>query len=158
MADAHELKKDFWKRVESSPFFMVGLSGHGGEPLTAQLDKDQVDTLWFFIGKTNRLAGGGAALAQFVSKGHDLFATLSGKVTVDNNPGMIDKLWSKQAEAWFPDGKTDANLALLRFDIADAEIWETDLSLGGKLKMIFGGTIKADEAGSHTKVGSTAGG
>ena len=156
MADAHDLKKDLWKRMEDSPFLMIGLAGHGGEPLTAQLDKDQVDTLWFFIGKDNRLAGGGAALAQFVSKGHDLFASLSGKVAVDNNPGMIDKLWSKQAEAWFPGGKADPNLALLRFDIADAEIWETDMSLGGKLKMIFGGKIKPGDAGSHAKVGSTA--
>lgn len=158
MADALELKKDFWKRVESSPFFMISLTGHNGEPLTAQLDKDQVDTLWFFSGKDNRLAGGGAALAQFVSKGHDLFATLSGEVSIYNTPGMIDKLWSNKAEAWFPGGKTDPNLALLRFDIADAEIWETDLSLGGKLKMIFGGKIKPGDAGSHAKVGTTAGG
>ncbi len=65
---------------------MVGLTGEGqhSEPLTVQLDKDQVDTLWFFIGKNNRLAKGGAAMVQFVSKGHDYFACLSGIVRVDN--------------------------------------------------------------------------
>lgn len=95
--------------------------GHS-EPLTAQLDKDQVDTLWFFIGKDNRLASGGAAMAQFVSKGHDFFACLSGAVRLDNDPAMINKLWSRQVEAWFCGGKTDPNLALLRFDNADAEL------------------------------------
>jgi general stress protein 26 len=115
-----------------------------------------VDTLWFFIGKDNRLAAGGDAMAQFVSKGHDFFACLSGTAKIDNDAGIIDKLWSKQAEAWFPGGKTDPNLALLRFDISGAELWETDMSLSGKLKMVFGGTIKPDEAGSHAKVGSTA--
>ncbi len=158
MADVKELKEHMWKRMTDSPFVMIGLTGGGqhSEPLTVQLDKDQVDTLWFFIGKDNRLAAGGAAMAQFVSKGHDFFACLSGTAKIDNDAGMIDKLWSKQAEAWFPGGKTDPNLALLRFDIADAELWETDLSISGKLKMVFGGTIKPGEGGSHAHVGSTA--
>jgi general stress protein 26 len=156
MADEQKLKKDLWKRITDSPFLMIGLSGRGSEPLTAQLDKDQIDTLWFFIGKDNRLAAGGAAFAQFVSKGHDFFASLAGHVAVDNDRGMIDKLWSKQVEAWFPGGKTDPDLALLRFDITDAELWETDLSLGGRLKMIFGGKIESGETGSHAKVSSTA--
>jgi len=158
MADREELKKDLWKKMTDSPFVMIGLTGSGqhSEPMTVQLDKDQVDTLWFFIGKDNRLAAGGDAMAQFVSKGHDFFACLSGAARIDNDRGMIEKLWSNQAEAWFPGGKTDPNLALLRFDIADAELWETDMSLSGKLKMVFGGKIKPGEAGSHAKVGSTA--
>lgn len=157
MSDAHQLKKDMWKRISDSPFVMMGLREGGGhsEPLTAQLDKDQVDTLWFFVGKDNRLTDGGAAMAQFVSKRHDFFACLSGSVRVDNDPAMIDKLWSSQVEAWFPGGKTDPNLALLCFDIADAELWETDMSLTGALKMIFGGKIRPDEEGSHARVEST---
>jgi general stress protein 26 len=99
---------------------MVGLrdgSSHS-EPLTAQLDKDQVDTLWFFIGKDNRLAKGGDATVNFVAKGQDFFASLSGTATVDNNLAMIDKLWSRQVEALLPGGKADPNLVLLRFDIS----------------------------------------
>jgi general stress protein 26 len=156
MTDIQQLKTDMWKRMTDSPFLMIGLKGEASEPLTAQLDKDQVDTLWFFIGKDNRLAPGGAAIAHFVSKGHDFFACLSGSVAIDNDRAMIDKLWSKQTEAWFPGGKDDPNLALLRFDIADAELWEGDVSFVGKLKMIFGGKIKPGEEGGHAKVGSTA--
>lgn len=155
--DTHELKQHMWDKLEKGPFMMVGLAGGNShsEPLTAQLDKDQVDTLWFFIGKDNRLAKGGPATAQFVSKGQDFFASLSGSVVIDNNQAMIDKLWSKSVEAWFPGGKSDPNLALLRFDIGDAELWESDISLTGKLKMLFGGTIKADEDGSHAVVSNT---
>jgi general stress protein 26 len=146
-----------WDKLEKGPFLMVGLADgrSHSEPLTAQLDKDQVDTIWFFIGKDNRLATGGPAMAQFVSKGQDFFACLSGNVTVDNDPAMIDKLWSKTVEAWFPGGKNDPNLALLRFDIDDAELWETDMSLSGKLKMLFGGTIEGGEEGSHAVVPNT---
>jgi general stress protein 26 len=158
MSDTAELKQDLWKRMSSSPFIMIGLAGgqQHSEPLTAQLDKDQVDTLWFFIGRDNRLGGGGPAMAQYVSKGHDFFACLSGSVRIDNDPAMIDKLWSAQVEAWFPGGKADPNLALLRFDIDDVEMWETDMSLSGKLKMIFGGTIEPGEEGSHAHATTTA--
>jgi general stress protein 26 len=158
MSDERHLKEILWKRMSSSPFLMLGLAdGHQhSEPLTAQLDEDQVDRLYFFIGRDNRLAAGGAAMAQFVSKGHDFFACLSGTVAIDNDRAMIDKLWSKPVEAWFPGGKDDPNLALLRFDIDDAELWEADLSLGGKLKLLFGGEIKPSEAGSHARVETTA--
>jgi general stress protein 26 len=157
MADAVELKKHLWSKLAASPFVMIGLEdGQHSEPLTAQLDEDQVDTLFFFIGRDNRLAKGGAAMAQFVAKGHDYFACLSGNARVDNDFGMIDKLWNKQVEAWFPGGKDDPNLALLRFDIDSAELWETDMSLTGKVKMLFGGKVRSDEAGSHAVVGTTA--
>lgn len=156
--DTHELKQHLWDKLEKGPFIMLGLADGGtsySEPLTAQLDKDQVDTVWFFIGKDNRLAKGGPATAHFMSKGHDYFASLSGRVIVDNDAAMIDKLWSKPVEAWFPGGKADPNLALLRFDIDGAELWEADMSLAGKLKMLFGGNIRANEEGSHAVVADT---
>ena len=157
-ADPKQLKSDLWKKMADSPFVMVGPadgSSHS-EPLTAQLDEDQVDTLFFFIGKDNRVAGKDKLMLQFVSKGHDYFACLSGNGRIDNDPALIEKLWNKQVEAWFPGGKSDPNLALLRVDIDSAELWETDMSLSGRVKMLFGGTIKPSESGSHAKVETTA--
>lgn len=158
MADTQEIKETLWKKMADSPYLMVGKadgSSHS-EPLMAQLDKDLVDTLFFFTGKDNRLADGGKVMAQFVSKGHDYFACMSGTIRQDNDKAMIDKLWSKQVEAWFPEGKEDPNLALLRMDIDSAELWETDISLTGRVKMLFGGTITAEESSSHAKVSTTA--
>jgi general stress protein 26 len=158
MADTQEIKQTLWDKMADSPFVMVGLTDthQHSEPLTAQLDKDLVDTLFFFVGKDNRLIGGGAAMAQFVSKGHDFFACLSGTISESNDALMIDKLWNKQVEAWFPGGKSDPNLALIRLDIDSAELWETDISLSGRLKMLVGGTIKPSESSSHAVVGTTA--
>ena len=102
------------------------------------------------------MTAGGEALAQFVSKGHNYFAFLAGVIAVNNNPAMIEKLWSNPVEAWFLGGKSDPNLTLLRFDIASAELWESDMSLTGKLKMIFGGKIDPSEEGSHARVETTA--
>lgn len=156
--DPKQLKTHMWKKMAESPFMMVGPAdgtAHS-EPLTAQLDEDQVDTLFFFIGRNNRVAGKDALMLQFVSKGHDFFACLHGRARIDNDRAQIDKLWNRQVEAWFPGGKGDPNLALLRVDIDNAELWETDMSLAGRVKMLFGGTIRSDQEGSHARVGSTA--
>ncbi|MFT3975817.1 MAG: pyridoxamine 5'-phosphate oxidase family protein [Sphingomonas bacterium] len=156
--DPKQLKTDMWKKMAESPFIMVGPadgSSHS-EPLTAQLDEDQVDTLFFFIGRNNRVAGKDELMLQFVSKGHDFFACLHGRARIDNDRAQIDKLWNRQVEAWFPGGKDDPNLALLRVDIDNAELWETDMSLAGRVKMLFGGTIRSDQEGSHARVGTTA--
>ena len=76
-------------------------------------------------------------MAQFVAKGHDYFACLAGTVRIDNDFAQVDKLWNKHVEAWFPGGKDDPNLALLRFDIDSAELWEADMSVAGMVKMLF---------------------
>lgn len=143
MADMHEITQTLWKKMADSPFLMVGPADGSthSEPLTAQLDEDLVDTLFFFVGKDNRLMGAGKAMAQFVSKGHDFFACIAGSIVEDKDPAMVDKLWNKQVEAWFPGGKSDPNLTLLRLSIDSAELWETDISLSGRVKMLFGGTI-----------------
>lgn len=159
MADdsPQEIAAKFLDKLKSSPFVMIGLNdGQHSEPMTAQIDDDQPNTLFFFAGRDNRIASGGQAMAQFVGKGHDFFACLSGHVIKDNDPAQIDKLWNNQVEAWFPEGKSDPNLTLLRFDINSAELWETDISLSGRVKMLFGGTIRPDESSSHAVVGSVA--
>ena len=155
--DPQTIKHDMWTKMEDSPFVMIGLTdGQHHEPMTVQLDKDQVDTLFFFGGKDNRVSKGGQGMAHFVSKGHDFFACMDGTIRQNNDPALIDKLWNKQVEAWFPGGKSDPNLALYRFDIDSAELWETDMSISGRVKMLFGGTIRADESSSHAKVQTTA--
>ena len=153
-----EVADKFVGKLKDSPFVMIGLDGDDAhsEPMTAQVDDDRPNTLYFFAGKDNRLASGGRAMAQFVAKGHDFFACLDGMISTDNDRAQIDKLWNKQVEAWFPEGKDDPNLTLLRFDIDSAELWETDISLSGRVKMLFGGTIKSEESSSHAVVGSVA--
>lgn len=157
-ADPKKLKTDLWQKMSDSPIVMVGPadgSAHS-EPLAAQLDPDQVDTLFFFIGRDNRVANKDRLMCQFVSKGHDFFACMHGSGRLNNDRALIDKLWSKQAEAWFPQGKEDPNLALLQVDIDSAELWETDISVAGRIKILFGGTIRPSESGSHAKVQTTA--
>lgn len=154
MTDAAEVRKHMWKAMADSPFVMLRLddSGQHAEPMTAQLDKEADSEFWFYCGRDNRVAKGGPAMAQFVAKGHDLFACIKGTLSEETDPAIIDRYWSKQVEAWFDGGRQDPNLMMLRFDLDDAEVWEADLSLAGKFKMLTGQTIRREEAGSHAEV------
>lgn len=158
MADQHtpaEVAAKFLARLKDSPFVMIALDdGQHSEPMNVKTDDDQPNTLFIFSGKDNRIAAGGYAMAQFVGKGHDFFASLAGSVGEETDQATFDKLWDNRVEAWFPNGKADARLN--RFDIESAELWETDVSVSGRLKMLFGGTIKPSESSSHAVVDSVA--
>lgn len=149
-----EVRKRMWKKMADSPFLMIGLenSSDHSEPMTAQLDEDANSEFWFYTRKDNRIAPGGPAMAQYVSKDHKVFACIRGTLTEETDPAIIDKYWSKQTEAWFDGGRNDPNLKMMRFDLSDAEIWEGDQSLTGLFKMMTGMKIKPDEAGRHTEV------
>ena len=146
-----QLMIDMWRKIDDSSIVMVG-SADGttnSEPLTAQIDDDQPDAIFFFLGKNNRVAGKNKLLLQFVSKGHELFACIRGTGRIDNNRALIDKLWNPNVEAWFPNGKQDPNLALLRVDIDDTELWETATSIAGRARKLFGGGIISGAEGNH---------
>jgi len=150
-----EIRDAMWKAMAASPYVMLGLTGkqQHSEPMYAVLDEDAHSEFWFYTKRDNRAASGGPAMVQFVAKGHDLFACISGTLTEETDPAVIDRYWSKPVEAWYEQGRQDPSLLMLRFDLDNAEVWETDQSLLGKLKMITGQTIKSsDEAGSHAVV------
>jgi general stress protein 26 len=150
-----EVAAKFLGKLKESPFIMLGLmDGQHQEPMNVKLDDDQPNALFVFSGPDNRAAKGGPAMAQFVGRGHDFFACLMGTLTQDRDQATFDKLWDNRVEAWFPNGKQDA--VLLRLDVESAELWETDVSISGRIKMLFGGTITADESSSHAVVDSVA--
>jgi general stress protein 26 len=154
MMMADDLKQKMWKALDASPFVMVRLdaSHQHAVPMNAQLDKDAHGAFWFFTSKDNRLAPGGAAMAQFASKGHDLFACIAGTLSEEHDRTILDRLWNNSIEAWYEGGKSDPNLLLLRFDLGNAEVWEADIGVRGLFKMLTGAPMKGDELGRHAEV------
>jgi general stress protein 26 len=109
--------------------------------MTAQFEGDEDrGPLWFFTSQDSELveAGGGAATAVFISKGHDLFARIEGKLVEDTRRDMIEKLWNPFVAAWYEDGKDDPDIALMRLDLESAEIWENASSLMAGIKAMLG--------------------
>ena len=148
------ITQEMWQAMSDSPYLMISLmnaSGHS-EPMRAQLDKDANGHFWFYTTKTNRIAAGGHAMAQFVSKGHKLFACISGDLVEETRQDIIDKYWSNGVEAWYENGKQDASLKMMRFNLVDAEVWSVDPSIKGMFKIATGKTVDPDEMGDHGKI------
>ncbi len=149
-----DIRERFWLEMSSSPFLMVGLIGSTEHslPMTGQLDPQANHCFWFYTKKDNRLAPGGPAMAQFVAPDHSLFACIEGTLVTETDPAIIDRYWSKEVEAWYPQGKDDPNLLMLRYELGTAEIWRADLSLKGAFKQLFGGDVRQEMRNKHVEV------
>ena len=143
-----DIRETFWKAFQASPFIMIKLDGAPGhaEPMTAQLDKDAHHAVWFFAKRDNRIAGGGKAMGQVMTKGHDVFACIDGTLVEETDTAIREKHWNNAVEAWFPQGKQDPSVVLLRFDIADGEVWTSDIGLKGAFKLLTGKLLRSNIA------------
>lgn len=144
MPTPQELEAKFWKALKSDMTMMLGLDGvedGHARPMTAQIEGDH-GPIWFFTAKdqqiVRKLEPGARAIATFTSKGHDLFATLHGTLSLETDRAVVDRLWNRYVAAWFEGGKDDPKLALLRLDPEGAEIWEDASSLVAGIKMLLG--------------------
>ena len=50
------------------------------------------------------------------------------------DPALIDRHWNPVVAAWYPEGKDDPHLTLLRFDADDGRIW---LSKTGPVRFMY---------------------
>lgn len=149
MTTEQKLQEKFWKALSSDRTLMLGIDGAEdghSRPMTA-LVEDDGGPIWFFVGTPNaivdNLPKNHRAVAAFVSKGHELFASIHGNLSVDQDREVIDRLWNPFIAAWF-NGKDDPKLVLLRFDPEHAEVWLNESSLLAGVKMLFGSDPKQD--------------
>jgi len=129
---AAEAETEFWKHLKSSRTGMLGLDqpGYHAQPMTA-FREEETGTIWFFTRTDTDLANdvnGGAKSAMFTygSKDQEVWACIHGALSIDNNRGRIEEYWNPIVAAWYPGGKDDPHLALLRFDGEDGRIWLSD--------------------------------
>ena len=146
-----ELKQKFWKALASSPFLMLQLDSdpNSTAPMTAQLDKDANHAIWFFTYRDNHFAKMGPANASFASEDHKIFARFHGTLVEETSQERLEKQWDNTVEAWFPKGKSDPNLLMMRMDLGDATIWDSDLGLTNAVKMMLGMNVTDDVGENH---------
>lgn len=153
-----ELEARFWDALKSDMTMMLGLDavedGHA-RPMTAIIE-GQRGPIWFFTSRDNSLTqllgANSRAIATFVDKGHDLFATVQGDLSLDTNRAVVDRLWNPHIAAWYEGGKDDPQLALLRLDPDSAEIWINENSVFAGIKALLGRDPKQDYEGKVAEV------
>ena len=68
------------------------------------------------------------------------YASITGRAHIVRDRAVIDRLWSEAWKVWFPGGKDDPSLALIKFEAEKGEYWDNSGMQG--LKYVFEG-IKA---------------
>jgi len=108
-------------------------------------------TLWFFTQiqapKVRELRAEEHVNVTYSDIDHDRFVSVSGRAQVVQDREKIDELWKPFLKAWFPQGKDDPQIALIRVDVDHAEYWDapnsTMVKVVGFLKAVTTGEIYA---------------
>jgi general stress protein 26 len=105
-------------------------------------------TLWFFteagshkVDEINRREH--QVNLSYADPDGNRYVSVSGVATLVRDRAKIDELWSPALKAWFPKGKDDPDVALLKVDVEKAEYWDapssTIVKLAGFTKALLTG-------------------
>lgn len=154
-----EARQRLWEMIRDIRFAMFTArhpsNGHlHSRPMTTQnraLDEDV--SLWFFMSRQREPVADLLHEPQvnviYADPGSDSYVSISGTAAVMNDLEKKQQLWSKMAEAWFPQGATDPDLALVEVRITHADYWDVKES---KIVQLFK-MAKAVVTGEPPKLG-----
>jgi general stress protein 26 len=124
-------QRELWDKVKSvRPAMMTTIDEDGSlrsRPMWTLGDNFD-GSLWFFTAddapKAEELARNQHIGLSYAAPDKDLYVSVTGRAEVVDDRAKVDELWNVFAEAWFPDGKDDPHLALIRVDVDHAQYWE----------------------------------
>ncbi|HEY9745239.1 MAG TPA: pyridoxamine 5'-phosphate oxidase family protein, partial [Oculatellaceae cyanobacterium] len=123
LSKLHQLLKHFDTAI---------LVTHGGgnslhaRPMAIAQVEDNCD-LWFITAadtpKIHEIQTNDRVLVTFQER-DTRFITLSGRAEIVQDQRKIDELWREMFKIWFPGGKNDPNLMLIRVRTEEGEYWD----------------------------------
>ena len=88
--------------------------------------------IWFFTeyisGKSQEIKNDSHVNLGYSKPDDEVYVSVSGRATLSRDKAKIDELWSPVLKAWFPNGKDDPNIGLIRVSIDKAEYWDSPSS------------------------------
>jgi general stress protein 26 len=89
-------------------------------------------TIWFLTGyksgKSYEIKNESHVNLSYADESSKLYVSVSGLASLVQDRQKLEELWSEPFKAWFPEGKDDPDIALLRVDVTQAEYWDTPSS------------------------------
>ena len=131
--DTTEQRKLLWELIKDTRFAMFTTRHSNGHlhsrPMTTQNSKvDEDDSLWFFMSKKGDPVADFEAdptvNVAYANPSKDQYVSVSGTAALVNDNEKKRQLWCKMAEAWFPGGPNDPDLALVQVQITHASYWD----------------------------------
>jgi general stress protein 26 len=140
--DARKLRK----LVKSARVAMLTtVAGDGSlrsRPMAA-LKASLAEDLWFFTRasapKTEEIRDNDRVNVTFSDGDAGRYLSVSGRASIVRDADRIQELWSGRMKTWFPNGKKDPELALLRVQIEHAEYWDSKKAAMVALVGVAGG-------------------
>jgi general stress protein 26 len=108
-------------------------------PMETQPEKDGGfdGTLWFFTHasahKTDEIDRDDHVNLSYAEPSDNRYVSVSGRARLVRDRAKIDELWTPVLKAWFPHGKDDPDVALLKVGVTKAEYWDSPSSTLVKL-------------------------
>lgn len=131
MTVVHEAKenplKQFWDELDKHQTVMLGSPGeHRMQPMIANGAREE-NSVWFYTSRntefTRAALEGGETLMAVMDRGSSYYACVVGHLEVEHSEPHIKRFWNAVASAWFPEGRSDNDLTMLKFTPKSAEIW-----------------------------------
>lgn len=147
----NELHNKVFEIIKTVPTIMIGLNrdAEHSEPMHAMTQDTNIQQIWLFTDKDNRIASGGKSTAQYVNTEENIFASIIGQLHEETNEGVIKEIATPVIDSFFEDGILDKNLKVLRLDIESIEIWTQTFDMKTQFKLFMGMEIDPAEMGSH---------
>jgi general stress protein 26 len=144
---------DMIKDIKYGMFTARHGDGHlHSRPMTT-LNDQRDGVLWFFMSKSSEpvldISQHAGVNVSYADPGHDNYVSIAGSARIVEDPAKKKALWSPLAQAWFPGGVSDPDLALVAVTIEHAEFWDVDTNKAVKLYEI----AKAAVTGTRPQLG-----
>jgi len=125
--------------VKGIDFCMLTTTDEAGDlhsrPMSSNGDIDEDGDIWFFTSASSHKVSEITELPKvnvsFADPDNQRYISVSGSAQLVRDRAKIDELWRPEFKIWFPEGKDDPEVALLRVSLEKAEYWDSPSSTIG---------------------------
>lgn len=126
--DVRKLRK-FIRGARVAMLTTVGADGHLRSRPMATVKAEFDGDVWFFTKasapKNEEIRENAHVNVVYADPEDERYVSVSGQASIERDRAKIEELWSGRLKAWFPEGKNDPDLALIKVHIEHAEYWNS---------------------------------
>jgi len=101
-------------------------------PMSSNGDIDPNGDIWFFTGasshKVSEIENSPKVNVSFADPKNHRYVSVTGSAQLTRDAKKIEELWRPEFKMWFPKGKDDPEIALMRIRLEKAEYWDSPSS------------------------------
>lgn len=130
-------------------------------PMSSNGDIDQNGDLWFFTNasshKVSEVEESPKVNVSFADPDNQRYVSVTGIAHLVRDRQKIEELWRPEFKMWFPKGKDDPEIALLRVSLEKGEYWDSPSSTIGYALSFVASLVTGNEPdlGENRKVDLT---